>query len=359
MKFLNLILFSIIVVAQAQEKKTSISFEFYTHDFGTIKEDGPKVNYQFEFTNVGNSPLIIKNVQASCGCTVPHWTKEPVLPGNKGMILVDFDPINRPGQFTKTLTVFSNSFQDGTILTLQGKVLPKPRKPHDDFPDKLGNLRMISRYMHLGEISTADWQRKSFDIFNHADTTITISKIIFNTAYLNVKMESSELKPYTKSKITVEYSPKWRNDFGYVQDKIELITTDKIEPNKSLFVSANINMSFKDLTQDQLFYAPKVVFDKELHDFGTIKQGEKVTTTFTIRNNGRDELQILKVKPSCGCTITEIDKKTLKNGESAKLSITFDSAGKDGIQDKHINIYSNDPKNFNSVITLRAKIVKN
>lgn len=359
MKLLIALFLFVQTYFHAQDKKTSISFEFYTHDFGTIKEDGSKVNYQFEFTNVGNNPLIIKNVLASCGCTVPHWTKDAILPGCKGVISVDFDPINRPGQFTKTLTIFSNTFQDGTILTLQGKVQPKPRKPHDDFPDKLGNLRMISRYMHLGEITTADWQRKTFEIFNHADSTIYISKIFFNTAYLNVKIDPMEIKTQSKAKITIEYSPKWKNDFGYVQDKIDLITTDKIEPNKSVFISANITMSFKELTLDQLFYAPKIVFDKEIHDFGTIKQGDKLTTTFMIRNNGRDELQILKVKPSCGCTITEIDRKILKNGESAKLNITFDSAGKDGLQEKHINIYTNDPKNFNTVISLKAKIIKN
>lgn len=347
-----------VFCAVSQNKNTSLSFEYYTHDFGTLKEDGPIVNYQFEFTNVGNLPLTIKTVQAACGCTVPHWTKEPIAPGNKGVISVDFDPMNRPGQFTKTLTVFSNSYQDGTILTLQGKVLPKPRKPHDDFPDKLGNIRMISRYMHLGEISNADWQRKTFEIYNHADTTVSINKINFNTAYLNVKIDSANIKPLKKAKIIIEYSPKWKNDFGYVQDKIELITTDKIEPIKALYISANISMSFKDLTKEQLFNAPKIVFDKELHDFGTVKQNEKVTTIFIIRNNGKEDLQILKIKPSCGCTVTEIDKKILKNGESAKLNITFDTSGKEGVQDKHINIYSNDPKSFISVITLRAKIVK-
>ncbi len=352
------LLFCITFFVFGQEKKTSISFEYYTHDFGTIKEDGGKVKYDFEFTNVGKAPLKIKNVVAACGCTVPEWTKETIEPGDKGTISVEYDPINRPGQFTKTLTVYSNSFQDGTILTLQGKVLPKPKKVHDDFPDKIGNIRMISRYMHLGDITTADWQRKTFDIYNHSDSIIKINKIIFNATYLNIKVEPMEIAPKSKSKIIVEYSPKWRNDFGYVQDKIEIQTSDGVEPNKQLFVSANISLSFKDLTIEQMQNAPKISFDKVVHDFGTTKQNEILSTTFSIKNNGQDELNILKIKPSCGCTVTEIDKKTIKNGQSAKLTIVFDTKGKDGVQDKHINIYSNDPKSFTSVISLKTKIQK-
>ncbi|TAG06464.1 MAG: DUF1573 domain-containing protein [Cytophagia bacterium] len=357
-KKIILLHFFMFLQLSAQDKKTSVSYEFYTHDFGTIKEEGGKVSYEFEFSNIGKSPLIIKNVVAACGCTVPTWTKTPIEPGEKGKISVEYDPFNRPGQFTKTLTVFSNSFQDGTILTLQGKVTPNPKKPHDDFPDKIGNLRFISRYMHLGDISTADWQRKSFDIFNFADSSITVDKIIFNSAYLNVKIEPQIIAPKSKAKILVEYSPKWRNDFGYVQDKIELKTNDALEPSKILFITANITLSFKDLTIEQMQNAPKISFDKELHDFGNVKQGDKVTTVFNIKNNGSDDLQILKIKPSCGCTVSEIDKKTIKSGHSAKLTITFDSNGKEGVQDKHINIYSNDPKSFTSVISLKTKILK-
>ena len=352
--FLLLVAFTL----QSQDKRTTISFEYYTHDFGVIKEDAGVVNYDFMFTNAGNAPLLIKNVSASCGCTVPHWTKEPIAPGNSGKISVAFDPNNKPGSFSKTLTVFSNSHQDGTILTLMGKVTPKPRKPNDDFPDKIGNLRFISRYLNLGDVTTEKWQRKYFELYNQADTTISITKLSFNAAYMNVKIEPMEIGAKSKARITVEMSPKWRNDYGYVQDKVELETNDKLEPNKTLFVSANITMFFPELTADEKVKAPKIRFDKTFHDFGVIKQGEKVSAVFIIRNEGVDELQLFKIRPSCGCTISELDKKTLKNGESTKLHITFDSAGKDGIQEKHINLYTNDPYNHNVVVTIKAKIAK-
>jgi hypothetical protein len=352
------IFFTTQIITIAQEKRTTISFEYYTHDFGTIKEDGGKVAYDFMFTNAGNASLIIKSVSASCGCTVPHWPKEPILPGNSGKISVEFDPMNKPGAFSKTLTVFSNTLQDGTILTLMGKVIPKPRKPQDEFPDIIGGLRMVSRYMNLGEITTEKWQRKYFEIFNQTDTVININNIEFNPAYLNVKVEPSAIPAKSKAKITVEMSPKWKNDFGYTQDKIELVSNDKTEPKKTLFATAYITMFFPEMTPEEKLKQPKIEIDKKFHDFGLIKQGDKGNVSFNIKNTGVNELQIIKIKPSCGCTVADTPKKTLKQGEETKLNVVFDSQGKDGIQEKIINIYTNDPNNHNVVITLKAKIQK-
>ncbi|MDX2189638.1 MAG: DUF1573 domain-containing protein [Bacteroidota bacterium] len=346
------------IFAQEKDKRTTASFEYYTHDFGTIKEEGGTVSYDFKFTNAGNVPLKIKNVTPSCGCTVPTWSKDPIAPEGVGVIHVVFDPMNKPGPFSKTLTLDANAYNTPIILTIQGKVVPKARRPHDDFPDKIGNLRMISRYMHMGEIHTEQWQRKTFEIFNQSDTIITIKSFSVSGTYLNVKIEPQEITPGNKAKIIVDYSPKWKNDFGYVQDRIFLLTDDVKEPIKNLFVTANISLAFN-LTEQEKIKAPKIKFDKHVHDFGTIKQGEKVTAVFLITNNGINELQILKIKPSCGCTFVEIESKNLKEGASAKLTVLFDSSGKDGVQEKHINIYSNDPDHFNSVITLKAKIQKN
>jgi len=65
-------------------QKAVINFEVKTYDFGKINEDDGKATYIFNFTNAGNSPLVVSRVQASCGCTTPTWTKEPIEPGKKG-----------------------------------------------------------------------------------------------------------------------------------------------------------------------------------------------------------------------------------------------------------------------------------
>lgn len=110
-----------IVSAQA-DKKAVISVEESTYDFGTIKEADGKVSHTFIVNNEGNAPLVMTRVIASCGCTTPEWTKEPIAPGKKGEVKVTYNPEGRPGMFAKTISVYSNGKKGSYILTIRGKV---------------------------------------------------------------------------------------------------------------------------------------------------------------------------------------------------------------------------------------------
>lgn len=104
----------------------NIHFPEEKHNFGTIKEVNGPVAYHFEFINKGQSPLIIKDVEATCGCTTPEWTKKPIMPGQKGSIKAIYDPKNRPGTFEKTITVTSNAQNKNKYtLKISGEVEPK------------------------------------------------------------------------------------------------------------------------------------------------------------------------------------------------------------------------------------------
>lgn len=85
----------------------NMKFEVEEHDFGTIPE-GPAVTYDFVFKNIGKEPIVLSGVQASCGCTTPTWTKEPVNPGKTGKISATYNTQGRPGNFIKTITITSN-----------------------------------------------------------------------------------------------------------------------------------------------------------------------------------------------------------------------------------------------------------
>ncbi|MCC8134306.1 MAG: DUF1573 domain-containing protein [Tannerellaceae bacterium] len=93
-----------------------------THDFGEIMESNGPVSHTFVVENTGDMPLVITRVVASCGCTTPEWTKEPIAPGKSGNIAVTFDPKGRPGPFSKTISVYSNGKSGSYILTIRGDV---------------------------------------------------------------------------------------------------------------------------------------------------------------------------------------------------------------------------------------------
>lgn len=98
-----------------------ISFKETVYDFGTIKQ-GEVVNHTFTFTNTGKQPLIIENASASCGCTVPEWTKTPIAPGDKGEVKVQFNSTGKFGQQAPMVTIRANTEPNITQVSLKGTV---------------------------------------------------------------------------------------------------------------------------------------------------------------------------------------------------------------------------------------------
>jgi hypothetical protein len=101
-----------------------ITFDKTEHDFGTINE-GDIVETTFSFTNTGKSELIISSAKGSCGCTVPVWPKEPILPGEKGEIKVKFNSDRKPNKQQKQITLATNTDEGKEILIIKAQVTPK------------------------------------------------------------------------------------------------------------------------------------------------------------------------------------------------------------------------------------------
>jgi hypothetical protein len=113
-------------VATEQTNANAGKFEFKseTHDFGEVPE-GPSAEYDFEFKNTGKQPIIISEAHGSCGCTVPQWPKDPILPGKKAKIHVTYSTSGRPGPINKQVFITSNAQQQPMILHITGTVKPK------------------------------------------------------------------------------------------------------------------------------------------------------------------------------------------------------------------------------------------
>lgn len=128
-------LFGLASMAQTQPAATPVDsasmseivFDNVVHDFGKIPyaSDG---STKFTFKNTGKSPLVLTNVQSSCGCTVPEWPKEPVEVGGSKFINVTYNT-RRTGVFTKTITVYSNAKNGTVYLTIKGEIEPEVTTP--------------------------------------------------------------------------------------------------------------------------------------------------------------------------------------------------------------------------------------
>lgn len=114
------------ILSVLAEGKPELTFEKTTHDFGTFSENDPVVTCKFVFKNTGDSPLVIHQAVASCGCTAPSYTKEPVKPGEKGEITVTYNGAGRfPGKFRKTVTIYSNADNEIVRIFIKGEMSPK------------------------------------------------------------------------------------------------------------------------------------------------------------------------------------------------------------------------------------------
>jgi len=109
------------MTAVMAQKPAEIKFDKTTHNFGTFSEKDPKVTCTFTYTNVGETPLVVNQAIASCGCTVPEYTKTPVQPGEKGEIKVTYNGAGKfPGHFKKSITVRTNGAVEMTRLYIEG-----------------------------------------------------------------------------------------------------------------------------------------------------------------------------------------------------------------------------------------------
>lgn len=102
---------------------TTVQFEKMEHDFGTIEQNTTNP-YVFSFTNTGDKPLIISDAKGSCGCTVPDYPKQPVMPGEKGEIKVIYSPGQQKNMQTKTVTITANTEPATTVLRIKANVNP-------------------------------------------------------------------------------------------------------------------------------------------------------------------------------------------------------------------------------------------
>lgn len=119
-----ILLFTMILgvgfAAQAQTKPAEFKFDTETHDFGKVALNKP-VTFTFNFTNVGDAPLIISKVETTCGCTVPEYTQTPIKKGEKGFVKVTLTPAGSPLPFNKAITLTSNARTTTKVLYIKGE----------------------------------------------------------------------------------------------------------------------------------------------------------------------------------------------------------------------------------------------
>ncbi len=336
--------------------QSRIVFGNQAHNFGSFKEADGVQTATFEFTNGGNSPLILNSVNASCGCTTPEWTRQPVAPGGKGIIKVSYNPAGRPGSFSKTVSVGSNAENGVVILTISGKVEEQPKTIAELYPRQIGPLRMAQNHIAFPVIRNNEVRTEKLEVLNDSDKPVAVS---FKTvpAHIKVTIEPQVIPAREKGVLTMTYDAKAANTYGFNSHRIYLSIDGSSDYKYSIGVSATIEEDFSSLSAEELANAPSASFNVTSYDFGNIQQGDKKEYTFVLSNNGKRDLLIRNIKSSCGCTAVSPSKNIIPAGDTAPIKVVFDSTGKKGRQSKTVTVITNDPKNSTTTLRISTNIL--
>lgn len=336
---------------------TDMVFESLDHDFGKIKEDAGSANYSFNFKNHGSVPLVISTVSASCGCTTPEWSKEPILPGKTGFIKVSYNPLGRPGSFNKTITVMANIPNGAIVLKIAGEVLPKSLTIMEQYPIDLGKIRMLNNNLSFVRIKNNEKKTDSLKFINTSGAKVTIG-LKGVLAHLNVKVNPAVVEPNGTGYIVVTFDGAKITDLGFQMARVYLTYNGEENYNYGVNVTATVEEDFSKMSQKELQSAPIIDYNARVFDFGEIKEGQKIEYTFKILNKGKSDLQIRSVKASCGCTAANPTSNVIKSGADTDLKVIFDSTGKLGLQNKTITIISNDPNQSTTILRVSGNVSK-
>lgn len=344
MKRILIVAISILMSYGVYAQGGKIKFTTDNHDFGTIREEIELAVAKFEFTNVGTGDLQVTHVQASCGCTATDYTSTIVKPGEKGYVTATYHTANRPGEFRKSITVTVNDVENPTIvLFIKGSVIPRAKSKGELYPMAMGNVKFMNNHLNFNEIKNTEKRSDSIKIYNAWEQPLNIS---FQNIppHVMVKASPATLKFDEEGYLVFTYDATKKADFGSVSDLITIITNDPAQPQKTMTVSANIIEDFSKMSAKALSKAPVITFDESNFNFGKVKSTTVIKHEFTFTNTGKSTLIIRKVKTDCGCTTAEMPKMQFKKGEKGTITVEFDTKGRNGMDNKVINLITNDPK---------------
>lgn len=315
-------------------------FNKSVHSFNVIKEVDGKVNYDFVFVNKGNVPVIIKQVKSTCGCMSPQWTKAPVLPGKKGFVRATFDPDNRPGNFDKTITVYTNAKHPVQLLRIRGKVIPKKKTILDNYPYELpSGLRMTFDCITFRAIKQGKTKKIEIPVFNNHGKDLNV-RFIDLPSYVKLDIVPNILKHRGKGKILAEIDTKDINELGLVKKEIVYLANGNKE---NMLVTANIKQDFTYLGQNDKANAPSIRLDKRLIKFGAIDTGNDIEFSINVSNSGKSILKMHRLYAYNADLEFTPALKDLKPGESQLFKIKVNTNNIVGKQKIIVGLISNDP----------------
>ena len=351
-KILSTLCMALVAVAMMAQQPV-ITFEKTEHDFGKINEGDGRVSVDFEFKNEGMAPLVLSNVRASCGCTTPSWTKEPVEPGQTGKITVTYNPNGRPGRFQKTVTITSNASEPTKKVYIKGEVIPKQAKPVNKYTLAVGELNMKTKVLDLGTIKKGEDKTGELEYTNLKAEEHTVDLAIADP-FLASQVTLPTVKQNEVGKFVFALDSKATKLYGPVEVYAYVVIDGKKDLSETfrLTLKADIVEDFSGLSVEDKQNAP-ILETADSFDAGKLAAGKVHKFSFAVKNSGVNPLQVRRVY-SADKLISAKTPKAVKSGKKGAVNVEIDTKGlQPGSYSRELIVITNDFANPRKKVTIK------
>lgn len=355
----NFISLCAICGALAVSAQPQVKWLQNVHDFGAFDEDMGPVTSTFRLVNTGTEPLVIVAARATCGCTVPSYTHDPIAPGDTANVEVTYNPAGRPGKFDKRVKIETNTLPAQSIITIKGVVIGATQTLRAHYPIEVGKLKLRNTAIPFGEIYKGRTKTAFLDAYNQSEDTIR-PVIEGLPEYIEVNIAPKAVPPGEQLTLTFFYNSARNDDWGLSTADARIYPNRGAAESQELSLMAIVKEDFSKMSEKQKADAPRIAVSESTVDLGRIGKGSKHTAELSIDNYGKDPLIIRKIS----CTDPEIsfkvNKDKIKHGSKARLTISVDtSKSKDeSIINSKLIIITNDPQRPQSAVRIVGEFIK-
>ncbi len=353
-------------VARSQESAAggkgtqTVRFDHEKWNFGDVAEDGGKVEHTFVFTNVSSKPVVVLDVTSGCGCTTPSYSRKPVMRGEKGEIVVSFDPMNRPGHFSKGISVQISGSTEPVTLLVEGVVTPRVKSTEELYPfDMGGGVRFDSNFRAFAYVGRGERVEESIGWINTSGRDVRLSfEELERSGMLRIEAPRM-LKAGEKGAIVIAYEvPSDSDRYGTLSDVLG-VDIDGRRARTMLSVHA-IAVDRHDTAADDMS-SPKGELSKKFIKFGDVKHGRTVAdASVELANVGDNELVIRAVEwqsKALKCSLKAGDR--VAAGGKTVVKFTLDTSEVDyGVWVDRVRIITDDPSRPMQTLRVTAVVVE-
>lgn len=308
----------------------------------------------FRFSNKGRLPLVIKNVDAGCGCLSAKWTQGNIDRGEEGEIVITYDS-KLLGKFDRIIEVFTNAGEEPVDIRMKGVVTSggtSKASITDNYPYCIDDIYLSTSSVEFSEVSKRDSTTAVIEVYNGSQQVYTPS-LMHLPPYITAKAEPEMLARGRKGVVTLTLHGDKLTDLGLNQTNIYLAryTGDKVGTNNDINVSAIL---LPDLAQDamQSQHPRFEISTNELH-LGALGKKKKLSGTVKITNTGNARLHIDRIQAfNPGITVS-VPRTDIMPGESVKMGITVQAKylGMSKAQPR-VLLITNDPNHPKEVVSV-------